>query len=152
MANILGYVGEVVSSGKAQEFTQSNPDKLYQAGDEVGLAGIEQLFEDILRGVPELKVVEIDANNRVIRDREILQEAVPGQDIFLAIDIDKQYIAEEILKEELALADARKACNDSNCLPHNAKADRWSPSTSTTEPSRRWPRSQATTQRAWSMA
>ncbi len=120
-ANILGYVGEVVSGEKAEEFTLSNPEKRYEAGDEIGLAGIEELFEGILRGVPELKEVEINASNRVIRDRQVLQQAVPGQDIFLAIDIDKQYIAEEILKEELALADARPACKDC-LLPHNAKA------------------------------
>ncbi len=119
-ANILGYVGEVVSGEKAEELTLSKPDKRYEAGDEIGLAGIEELFEGVLRGVPELKEVEINASNRVIRDRQVLQTAVPGQDIFLAIDIDKQYIAEEILKEELALADARPACD--GCTPHNARA------------------------------
>ena len=102
--NIVGYTGNVSDSETADELNAKNDTKEYQAGDELGRAGIESLFEGVLRGVPEIRTVEIDAQNRVIGTVEVLQEAVPGDDVYLALDIDMQYAAEQILEDELRLA------------------------------------------------
>ncbi len=118
-AHIIGYTGSVRSTDVAASLNEAS-DKIYLPGDEVGLTGIEKVFEETLRGTPEHRVVEIDANNRIIRTAEILQPAVPGQDIYLTINIDLQYAAEQILADELRLARQRDACV--GCLPHVAEA------------------------------
>ncbi len=110
-AHIIGYTRTVASQELADELNVGNPLQFYLPGDELGATGVERLFETTLRGVPEKRRVEIDAQNRIIRTAEILQEGVPGQDIVLSIDIDLQWTAEQILAEELADARAREACD-----------------------------------------
>ncbi len=119
-AHIIGYTGTVPDSGRAVELNGTSPDKLYFAGDELGMAGVERLFESVLRGTPELRRVEVDAENRVIGTVEVLQAGIPGADVHLSIDIDYQYAAEIILADELRLARQRDACK--GCLPHVGEA------------------------------
>ena len=119
-SHIIGYTGTVANQDRANELNAANRTKIYFPGDELGLAGIERLFENSLRGLPEIRKVEIDANNRVIGTVEVLQHAIPGQDIHLSIDIDLQYSAEQILIDELRLARRREACK--GCSPHVAEA------------------------------
>lgn len=119
-ANIIGYTGNVSDQETADTLNEKNDDKVYLPGDELGRAGIEALFESTLRGTPEIRRVEVDAQNRVINTVEIIQAAVPGNDVHLAVDIDLQYAAEQILREELELARGREACP--GCKPHAAEA------------------------------
>ncbi len=119
-ANIIGYIGNVSDAETAATLNDKNDEKVYFAGDELGRAGVEALFEPVLRGVPEIKEVEVDAQNRVIREVEIIQEQVPGDDVYLALDIDLQYAAEQILIDELELARQRPACR--GCRSHVADA------------------------------
>ncbi len=107
-AHMLGYTGTVRDADVAAELNLES-DKTYFPGDELGIAGLERTYEDVLRGVPETRRVEIDSQNRVVRTIEVVQEAVPGLDLQLSIDIDLQYAAEQILAEELASAQGRKA-------------------------------------------
>ncbi len=119
-ANIIGYIGNVSDSDTAEVLNDKNGTKLYLAGDELGRAGIEALFESTLRGVPEIRRVEVDAQNRVIKEVEIIQAGVPGSDVYLALDIDLQYAAERILIDELERSRRRDACR--GCVPHAADA------------------------------
>ncbi len=119
-AHIVGYTGSVRSREQADTLNADNEDKTYLPGDALGIAGIEKIFEQTLRGVPEVRRVEIDANNRVIRTAEVLQASVPGNDIHLTVDIDLQYAAEQILADELRLARRREA-GEGN-LPHVGEA------------------------------
>jgi penicillin-binding protein 2 len=119
-SHIIGYTGTVTNTDRADELNAANGTKRYFPGDELGLAGVERLFESVLRGVPGLRQVEIDAKNRVIGTVDVLQRSVPGDDIYLTIDIDLQYAAEQILADELRLARQREACK--NCPPHVAEA------------------------------
>ncbi len=119
-AHLIGYTRTVASQERANELNLDNATQYYLPGDEIGATGIERLFESTLRGTPELRRVEIDAENRVIRTAEILQVGAPGQDIQLTIDIDLQYAAETVLEDELRAARAREAC--AGCLPHVAEA------------------------------
>lgn len=121
-SHIIGYTGTVANQDRADELNAANDDKIYFAGDELGLAGVEQLFENVLRGVPEIRRVEIDAQNRVIGTVRVLQQSVPGDDLHLRIDIDLQYAAEAILADELRLARLRPPSKDGDGLPHVAEA------------------------------
>jgi penicillin-binding protein 2 len=117
-AHILGYTGTVRDPERA-EALNAESDKVYFPGDQIGVAGLEQTYEDVLRGTPELRRVEVDAQNRVVRTIEVVQEAIPGSDVMLSLDIDLQYAAEQILIDELANARAREP-EGNNALPQVA--------------------------------
>lgn len=61
--------------------------------DDIGQEGIELSFEESLRGEPGRKRVVRDLIGRVIQDIEIIDEARPGQDVQLSIDLRLQYLA-----------------------------------------------------------
>ena len=61
--------------------------------DDVGQEGVELAFEQHLQGRPGKKKVVRDLLGRVIQDIEILDEARPGQDLALSIDLRAQYLA-----------------------------------------------------------
>ncbi len=117
-AHIIGYTGTVRDQERA-DLLNLESDKVYFPGDQLGIAGLEQTYEDVLRGTPELRRVEVDAQNRVVRTIEVVQEAVPGSDVTLSLDIDLQYAAEQILIDELANAREREPKGD-NALPQVA--------------------------------
>ncbi len=102
-AHLLGYVGTVVDDVEATSLNRAAPGDRYRAGTEIGRAGLERIFERQLRGTPEVRRVEVDSRNRVIRTVEITQAAQPGQDLHLTLDIGLQVAAEQALAEQLAL-------------------------------------------------
>ena len=117
-AHMLGYTGTVRDQERADALNDES-DKVYFPGDQIGIAGLEQTYEAVLRGTPELRRVEVDAQNRVVRTLEVVQEAIPGSDVALSLDIDLQYAAEQILIDELSRARAREPKGD-NALPQVA--------------------------------
>ncbi len=100
--HILGYLGRVVDDEEADQRNRTTPDALYRPGSIVGRAGVEKLLESSLRGQPEVKQVEVDAKNRVVRTVEVVQPAKPGATVYLNIDMELQLIAEKLLAEKLA--------------------------------------------------
>jgi penicillin-binding protein 2 len=101
-AHVLGYVGpinDVEFQGK-----EDSP-KGYDLNDEIGKAGIEQLFEDVLRGTPGSKVYEVDRQERVIQElADRNTDPIPGQDLHLTIDIGLQNMVENELRDALLAA------------------------------------------------
>lgn len=61
--------------------------------DDVGQEGVELAFEQHLQGRPGRKKVVRDLLGRVIQDIEIIEEARPGQNLSLSIDLRAQYLA-----------------------------------------------------------
>ena len=61
--------------------------------DDEGQEGIELAFNDVLQGHPGRKKVVRDLLGRVIQDIEILDDAQPGKDVRLSIDLRAQYVA-----------------------------------------------------------
>jgi penicillin-binding protein 2 len=92
-AHLIGYVGEV----SAEELSQSR-FAAYEPGDVVGKAGVEQTYDEILRGQDGSRDVIVDSHGREVGYLGV-QHAKPGQDLKLTIDIDIQRAA------ELALGD-----------------------------------------------
>ncbi len=110
-AHLLGYTGSVTSGEleKINDFwraaEQSNP-KPYEGRDSIGKTGIELLFEDHLRGVPGERVYEVDKSENVVRellDRH--RDPIPGNDVYLTIDVAVQSHVESELEQ--ALIEAR---------------------------------------------
>ena len=60
------------------------------------------MFEDDLRGVAGRRVVEVDRLGQIVREREDLFIApIPGDDVYLTIDIDLQYLLEQQLERTI---------------------------------------------------
>ncbi len=100
-AHVLGYLGSVVDDAEAADRNRRDPGHRYRPGDPVGRTGLEKLFEAQLRGVPEVRRVEVDSANRVVRTIEVVQPSRPGNDIHLTIDLDLQLLAARSLAAEL---------------------------------------------------
>lgn len=105
-AHLLGYIGEI-NDDELQ--ARSGGDGSYVPGDRVGKSGVERTFEEELRGRPAQMVYEVDNRGRPVRVVEDLSEpAIPGNDVWLTIDINVQAYAEDLLVEALDGARARR--------------------------------------------
>ncbi len=90
-SHVIGYVGEV-----SEEMLDDPRYAYYEPGDVVGRAGIEQSYDEILRGQDGSMDVIVDSHGREV-GREGIQPAVSGHDLKLTMDIDIQRAAEEAL-------------------------------------------------------
>lgn len=76
----------------------------------VGSAGVEQRMERYLRGVPGLRVTEVDGKRREVYSRRVLEiEPQPGADVQLTLDQNIQYFVEKALEDALATNGAKGA-------------------------------------------
>jgi penicillin-binding protein 2 len=87
-AHLIGYVGEV-----SEEMLNDPRYAAYAPGDVVGKAGVEQTYDQLLRGQDGSRDVVVDSHGREISYLRT-QRAVPGQDLKLTIDLDLQHAAE----------------------------------------------------------
>ncbi len=96
-AHLIGYVGEV-----SEDMLNDPRYAAYEPGDVVGKAGIEQTYDQLLRGEDGSRDVIVDSHGREVG---ILgtQHSTPGKDLRLTIDNDLQRAA------ELALGDREGA-------------------------------------------
>lgn len=94
LAHVLGYVGEIGPEQLKQSFYK---DKGLKPGDIIGQSGLEQTYDDYLRGRDGYRKVVVDSRGRIQDEIEIVQPQ-PGQDLITTIDLDLQRAAEEQLK------------------------------------------------------
>lgn len=100
VSQVLGYLLPIPG-----EREQAYRDEGYDpAMDRVGSAGVEAAHEDVLRGQKGERVVEADVLGRVLRVVEDRNPPIPGQNVYLTLDLDLQEAADEALK--LGLAEA----------------------------------------------
>ncbi len=90
-AHVLGYTGEIPPEGLTEE---------YRLGDIIGRVGVEEAYEDRLRGQWGGQQVEVDVRGEVIR---VLgeQPARIGQTLTLTLDLNLQQVAEAALGQRL---------------------------------------------------
>lgn len=93
LAHVLGYVGEI--SPKQLE-SDEYKDKGFRPGDIIGKGGLEQSYDQFLRGRPGYRKVLVDSRGRVQSELEVVQPQ-SGQDLITTIDLDMQLKAEEQL-------------------------------------------------------
>lgn len=103
-SHLVGYVNEI----SPEELT-ARRERGYRLGDSVGRAGVEQAFEDELRGADGRETVVVDSKGRSQRSRlaTSLQAnvgetipAVPGNRVVLTVDSALQRAAEEAFDGE----------------------------------------------------
>jgi penicillin-binding protein 2 len=97
LAHVLGYVGEISPELLKQ---QAVKDKGLKPGDIIGLSGIEQIYDDYLRGRDGYREVVVDSRGR-IQDQIEIVDPIPGRDLVTTIDLDLQKAAEEQLQNSV---------------------------------------------------
>ena len=91
MAHLIGYVGEV-----SEDMLNQPQFELYNAGDVVGISGVERQYNTMLMGQNGSRQALVDSHGREV-GRLGETEAVPGKQLKLTVDIDLQIAAEEAL-------------------------------------------------------
>ena len=105
-AHLLGYVGPLTESEYrtlSAQIDRTDPNaKTYQPGDEIGKSGVERVFESELRGVPGVRVFEVNRLDEIVKvhhDKD--RQPMPGNDVHLTIDLDIQSLVERELRRGL---------------------------------------------------
>ncbi|NBX69138.1 MAG: hypothetical protein EBR01_09285 [Proteobacteria bacterium] len=101
-SQLLGHISEVDSKD-----VQRDSRKTLQPGDYIGRMGLERYYDSDLRGVNGVGYVEVDAmgRRRKVEGAEKLlgfvaqTEPVPGNNLYLTLDVDLETAAANSLKE-----------------------------------------------------
>lgn len=96
-AHILGYVGEV----NDRLIKKSN--NFYRQGDYIGISGIEQSYENYLRGTRGIKNIMVDVFNREqgsFSNGEYDTLAIPGKKVISSMDAALQAYGEALLNNK----------------------------------------------------
>ncbi len=131
-AHLLGYVGLLTQAEYRAQTAQVGPSRLgaapgaktYQPGDEIGKSGVERIFENQLRGVPGVRVFEVNRREEIVRVHEDKsRQPMPGSDLHLTIDLDVQSLLEQELRRGLDEARRQEPPEDEPDAPEfNASA------------------------------
>ncbi|WP_291102303.1 MULTISPECIES: penicillin-binding protein 2 [unclassified Flavobacterium] len=92
-ANVFGFITQA-----NEKLVAENP--YYNSGDLIGKQGVEQSYEEILRGIKGVKYIQKDKYNREIgsfKEGKYDTIAVQGEDINLTIDAELQKYGEELM-------------------------------------------------------
>lgn len=95
--NLLGYISEVDA-----DFLSKHSD--YRIGDMVGKTGMEEAYENLLRGEKGYSVFLRDAHNKIMEkyeDGHYDKSAVPGVNVTTTIDATVQAYGESLMKNKV---------------------------------------------------
>src|SRR3984885_595555 len=92
MAHLIGYVGEVT-----EDMLNQPQFELYNAGDVVGVSGVEKEYNNILMGKNGSRRALVNSHGREV-GRLDETPAEPGKQLKLTVDLDLQIAAEQALE------------------------------------------------------
>ncbi|MDF7774037.1 penicillin-binding protein 2 [Sphingomonas sp. AOB5] len=95
VAHLLGYVG----AASAEEYRKLKDPLLITPGFKMGKDGLEKVEEDVLRGTPGAKRVEVTARGRLVNELATRPDQ-PGKNVKLTIDAGLQEYAARRLGPE----------------------------------------------------
>ena len=98
--NVLGYIQEVDTAA-----VRRNP--YYKPGDYAGKSGVEEFYEEVLRGRKGVSIYLRDSRNRVVEsygEGRYDTAAIPGLDIVSSIDAGLQEYAQTLMRNKLGSA------------------------------------------------
>ncbi len=96
-SHLLGYIGEVTEK-------EILKDDYYVQGDYIGKNGVEQYYEDYLRGKKGVQIFQVDVHNRIkdkFADGKYDTISEKGKSLWLTIDKDLQTYGEYLLKNKV---------------------------------------------------
>jgi len=91
-AHLIGYVGEV-----SEEMLNNPRYELYTQGEIVGISGVEEQYNDWLKGKDGSRRVVVNSRGKEVQ-RLSKDPAIPGRQLKLSLDLDLQIAAEEALE------------------------------------------------------
>ncbi len=92
-AHVLGYLGQI-SQAQLDDASFAG----YKAGDQIGVSGVEAVYEHDLVGTPGVIKYRVNSAGRNLGEIGKL-DPKPGNDVELAIDEDVQRLAEDSLQQ-----------------------------------------------------
>lgn len=96
-ASIIGFLGPIPA--ETEEYYR---ERGYVTNrDKIGYAGVERYFQTVLSGKPGKRVIEVDVAGQILRDIRPTIPPIPGQNLYLTIDVRLQQAAEAILLDEI---------------------------------------------------
>ncbi|WP_288893810.1 penicillin-binding protein 2 [uncultured Megasphaera sp.] len=96
-AQVLGYVGQIDENDMKRLEGQDGITTVTQ----IGRAGLEAYYDDILRGKDGARQVEVDATGRPVKEME-RKNPMAGRNIHLTLDLYLQQAAERAMDAQLA--------------------------------------------------
>lgn len=101
-SHLLGYVGTISENDVHDADDDDDSDILTIPGFRIGKNGVEKQYDSDLRGEAGAVQMEVNAHGSVVRELA-RDDAVPGHDLTLSVDIGlQQYIQQRLLKEPSA--------------------------------------------------
>lgn len=96
-ANVVGFLGPIPASLE-QEYRELGfePNR-----DKIGYAGVEAALDEVLRGTPGGRTIQVDVAGQELRNLEPPLAPVPGNNLKLTIDTRLQTAAEAVLQTEI---------------------------------------------------
>jgi penicillin-binding protein 2 len=96
-SHAIGYVGgvnndELASILNSQSLPQIETIFKYSNGFQIGKTGLENTYDQILRGRFGKKIFEVDARGRFVEEREFIKPT-DGENLFTTLDIEAQQVA-----------------------------------------------------------
>ncbi len=93
VAHLIGYVNEISQAELDQDKYEGA-----RLGSVVGRAGLEQEYDDTLRGSPGVRYIEVDARGRLVREQGAAPPlpSVPGHSLTTTIDLGLQMYVDSI--------------------------------------------------------
>lgn len=86
-SHVLGYIGQI-----SKEELTNQKNQQYNGGDIVGKSGLEQRYENILKGIDGKQLFEVDARGSLVRKLG-QDDPVSGQNITTTLDAKLQHTA-----------------------------------------------------------
>lgn len=96
-SHVLGYIGEV-----NDKLIEKNP--YYRQGDYIGTSGIEQSYEEELRGIRGVRIVMVDVFNREkgsYKNGVYDTVAIAGANLVATLDADLQAYGEKLMANKI---------------------------------------------------
>ncbi|MGM8213716.1 peptidoglycan D,D-transpeptidase FtsI family protein [Virgibacillus sp. W0430] len=100
--SISSFIGSITSQdqGIPADKEQYYLSRGYSRNDRVGISGLEEQYEDVLRGRKEQIQYTTTKSGKVI-DSEVIVPGERGKDLILTIDMEFQQRVDEIVRDEL---------------------------------------------------
>jgi penicillin-binding protein 2 len=98
MGVALGYIGEI-SAGKLDKLREEG-NNYYRSGDYIGIAGLENFYEEQLRGKRGVKFMMVDVNGIQkghYKDGIYDTSAIRGENLHTSVDLELQKFGEELM-------------------------------------------------------
>jgi len=96
-SHILGYLGKISEEFEVKEYVEN---KKYNKDDIVGKTGVEESFEETLKGSNGRRIVYTDVMGKTT---DVIEErpSVGGNNLYLSMDLDLQLATEEALERTI---------------------------------------------------